>query len=266
MAERAGAVLAATDSPPKLLLAAFPDRYGGVPFAARKERACEKAGVTLDRLILDPASGEEEARTALGMAVQREAPDGVLLQWPIPLGVNEPTLAGNIPLETDIDVMGPEAVRGYFDSADRKPPLTVSAALALLDANGVDLSGRQGVLVGPSSPFNRMFCEAMERRGAGPTRLAAADRPDLASHLARAELVIGSSGKPGLIRTGSLRAGAVVVDGGYANPGRLGDLDLSDGVAHLDAVIPVPGGLGPMTVSVMVEEVILRAEKRAGVL
>jgi len=72
-----------------------------------------------------------------------------------------------------------------------------------------------------------------------------------------------SAGQPGLIRSGAFQEGTVVVDAGYANPGGVGDLDPSDGLTHLGAIVPVPGGLGPMTVSMMVEEVIARAEVEA---
>jgi methylenetetrahydrofolate dehydrogenase (NADP+)/methenyltetrahydrofolate cyclohydrolase len=155
----------------------------------------------------------------------------------------------------------------------------------LLVAHDLDVEGVDTVVVGPATDFNRMFAEALARRGARVSPPQAlpepapgeADRPPapaawaaMRDRLAGAGLVVLSAGVPHAVPARWLAPGAIALDAGYFNPEGRGDLDTGTeagdvegrgvhGLAHLRALAPVPGGLGPMTVSVLVERVIARA-------
>lgn len=92
-------------------------------------------------------------------------------------------------------------------------------------------------------------------------RLSPSD-PELKNGLARAGLVILAAAEAGVVPSSWIRPGAVVIDAGYYNEGGAGDLALDDGIAHLAALAPVPGGVGPMTISMLIEAVVARAEER----
>jgi methylenetetrahydrofolate dehydrogenase (NADP+)/methenyltetrahydrofolate cyclohydrolase len=78
--------------------------------------------------------------------------------------------------------------------------------------------------------------------------------------LAECRLVVVSAAHPGIVSAGWLAPDAVAIDAGYFNEGGVGDIDVSDGFGHLRALAPVPGGIGPMTISMLIERVIERAE------
>ncbi len=242
-------------------------------------RRCAESGVAVTPLILpesvDPDTALDRFQSALS-----SHPDAVFVQVPFPPGFDGGALIDAIPPVADIDVMSPAAIERYELDATAAPPLTVAAALALLDHHGVSVSGLEGVVVGPASAFHDQFARALARRGAvmrprldpGDPGLAAglatsgpeAGLPSagLKAGLATAGLVVVAAADPGLVPAGWIRPGAVVIDAGYYNPGGVGDLALDDGTDHLGALSPVPGGVGPMTVSMLVEAVVARAEDR----
>jgi len=249
---------------PHLFLLAFAGPDGRAPWIEGKLRACREAGVEVTSPVLHEGSTTGDARAALEEALAGGDIDGVFVQFPFPDTVDGDALAASIPRAVDIDVMGPHSVRAFLRGAGGRPPLTVAGTLALLDAHAVRLEERIGLVVGGAVPFNRMFAEALGRRGARMT-LVAPDTPELPARLADADLVVASAARPGILRSGDMAAGSVVIDGGYFNPGGRGDVDVSGGTDHLEALAPVPGGIGPMTVSALVEAVIERAEHgRAG--
>lgn len=257
---RARTVEEARGAPPRLFLLAFEGPGGEVPWVAEKLRACEDAGVEVRTLILRRGLDTRDARTAFEEAVADARADGVFVQFPFPADIAGEVLAGAIPPEADIDVMNPRSVREFLAGREPMPPLTVAATLTLLEAHRIRLPGRTGLVIGDTTPFNCMFREALGRRGAR-TVLVSPDSPELTARLAESTLVVTSAARPGMVRSGSLAPGSIVVDGGYFNPGGVGDVDLSDGADHLEALAPVPGGIGPMTVSALVEAVIVRAER-----
>lgn len=259
--DRAGRVRASRGTPPTLLLVAFADAEGGAPWVSRKGRAGREVGVDVRPLVLPPDLDTAGALAALERAIEVARPDGILLQVPFPPDIDLDALTAAVPAEADVDVMKPEGFRAFMAGRLDRPPATVGAALALLDEGGVDLRDRQGVVIGEDAPFTVMLAEALARRGARMS-VVAAGGAELRERLAESTLIVTSVSRRGAVRASDLAEGSVVVDGGYFNPGGRGDVDVSGGVGHLAALVPVPGGLGPMTVSVLLEGVIACAEAR----
>lgn len=258
--ERARAVQADRGRPPRLLILAFADDEGRVPWVEAKARAAQSAGVEVRSLLLPPGIGTAAAVADFREAVVRHAADGVFVQFPFPAGVDGDALSAVIPRAADVDVMHPEGVRRYLAGEGDSPPVTVTAALTLLDAYGIGVQGRRcRIVVGEPSDFERMLRAAVVRRG-GEVRIEPLAGDDLAHRLADGEVVITSVGRPGAVAASALPQGAIVIDGGYFNPGPRGDVAIGDGVDHLGALAPVPGGIGPLTVSALLEAVVVRAE------
>jgi methylenetetrahydrofolate dehydrogenase (NADP+)/methenyltetrahydrofolate cyclohydrolase len=187
--------------------------------------------------------------------------DGVFIEFPFPAGISAAELTALIPASRDIDIMTEGRTRRYLAGLDPHPPLTISAALELLAAYGVEIAGLPGVVVAEPTPFALIFREAFARRGAEMREIISPDAPDLEALTRGAKVVVATAARPGLLRTGWLERGAVVIDAGYFNPHGHGDIDTSDGIGHLSAFAPVPGGVGPMTVSTMIERLLDWAER-----
>ncbi len=263
LAARGGRIARRLGRLPQLALVAFAGTAGGAPYVARKIRACSAAGVEVIPLILTSGISSLAAQDALGALLEREAYDGVFLEFPFPDEIDGDALIAMIPEAADVDIMGGGRIGQFFSRLDAPPPLTVSAGLELLDGYQIDIVGRSGVVVGQDIPFTRMFSEALARRGAQMLPIRPPAAPDMLRLVERAELVVAAASIPGVLRSAALAAGAIAIDVGYFNPGGHGDIDLSEGMSHLAAIAPVPGGIGPMTVSTLVERVIAFAEETA---
>ena len=264
IAAGAARVAAARGRPPHLLLAAFDDGSGQAPHLAGKLRACAAAGVETSTLLLEPNTNAAAGADLLRQQLSESAPDALFLQFPYPEGLDPAPLIEAIPAELDVDIMTPARVEKYLLGGSPFPPVTVSAALQLIESYAIDIQGLRGVVVGAVTPFCLMFREALTRRGAHLEPIIAANAPDLKLHVLDAQLVVVAAATPGILRSSDLTAGTVAIDSGYYNPGGLGDIDLSDGIEHLHSFAPVPGGIGPMTVCTLIERVIEFASLSTG--
>lgn len=261
LAARAAAVAASRGYAPRLALVAFADERGATPFAERKARAAADVGVEIVTSALPAGVTTGEVEREVRALLGRGPWDGVFVEFPFPPGVDGDAVTALIPEAADLDIMTPARVRRFLDGYDPLPPLTIAAGLELLDAYTVPVEGLRGVVIAESSPFAHCFREALARRGAAMAPLLEPEAPDLEHHLRDAELVVVSAGRPGLVGSGSLAPGAVVIDVGYFNDGGRGDVDTTEGIAHLAAIAAVPGGVGPMTISALLERLIAFAER-----
>ncbi|HUF50671.1 MAG TPA: tetrahydrofolate dehydrogenase/cyclohydrolase catalytic domain-containing protein [Longimicrobiales bacterium] len=260
LAQRATAVRSRRGSPPALLIAAFAEGTGTAPHVVRKLNACAAAGVAARPLILPATVSAADAGVALRAHLAQQPCDGVFLQFPFPPSLDAAALSEAIPPALDVDVMTRACVRHYFTHTAALPPVTVSAGLLLLDAYGMSLRGRTGVIVAEATPFSLMFAEALARQGVAMRPLLAPHTADLATALRGVDVVVVAVAQPAGVSAAQLPAAAVAIDVGYFNPGGRGDIDTSRGAQHLAALAPVPGGIGPMTVSALIERTILFAE------
>jgi methylenetetrahydrofolate dehydrogenase (NADP+) / methenyltetrahydrofolate cyclohydrolase len=261
LATRAARVLDRRGSGPLLLIVGIEDDRGVVPFVQRKVASGAELGITVELLTLAAEVDAAAALGELGTALARRPFDGVFVQVPFPHGFDGDALVEGIPAALDVDVMTRRRIDEYMADPAALPPVTVAAGLALLDAWAVSVEGLDGVVVAEASPFADMFRMALARRGARMQPLVAPGAADLAERAGEAGLVVVAAGSPALVRATQLAPGAVVLDVGYFNTGGVGDVDLTGGAAHLSALSPVPGGIGPMTVSALMERVVLFAER-----
>jgi methylenetetrahydrofolate dehydrogenase (NADP+) / methenyltetrahydrofolate cyclohydrolase len=261
LARRAAAVLERRGRPASLLLVAAETRPGHAPHVERKRRACARAGIAIRTVLLPAGSTTRDLRAALQQGAEDDAIDGIFLQFPLAAGMDGDAAAAVIPAGKDIDLANPAMFERFVDDAAVAPPLTPGALLELLDHYGIEPGQSHAVIVAEPGPLARAFRVVLDRRGAhGPAPLAPGD-PDLDAHLRHADMVVVATARPGTIRSDRIPAGATAIDAGYFNPGGRGDIDTTGGTAHLEAFAPVPGGIGPMTVSVLLEAVISRAER-----
>lgn len=260
IAGRAEAVRARRGYAPSFVLVAFADEDGHAPHVRRKLRMGAAAGVELVPLILAPDAETGDAVDRMRGLLAARAFDGVFLQFPFPDAIDGDVLTAAVPVEFDVDIMTPVRAARYMDGSDDLPPVTVAAALLLLAEYDVPIAGRRGIVVAEDHPFSRMLLMALARCGADMGDLVDPAAPDLDMHVRSADLVVVSAAMPGLVQSTDIAPGAVAIDVGYFNPGGRGDIDVSGGFDHLAALCPVPGGIGPMTISALLERVVLFAE------
>jgi methylenetetrahydrofolate dehydrogenase (NADP+)/methenyltetrahydrofolate cyclohydrolase len=207
-------------------------------------------------IVLSPHATTQETIAAVERDTRHV--DAIFVEFPAPERVDLDAVGAAIPQGLDVDVMSPERMR-RFEVGESAPPVTVSAALALLAEHDVSIDGLRGVLVAAASPFTDAFHIALGRAGARVERVD----PAAAAAAARAQLVVVAAGRPRLVRSADLASDAVVIDVGYYNDGGVGDVDVAGGISHLRAICPVPGGIGPATIALLAERVIEFAEVRS---
>lgn len=222
-------------------------------YVRNKENACADAGI--DTVSYRKPAGIPQAELEAFISGLNADPDidGILLQLPLPKGLDEQPCINAISPEKDVDGL---TVANQGRTAMNIPglrPCTPAGILALMAHYGISVSGKKAVVLGRSILVGRPISLMLGAKGYDATVTMCHSRtPDLASVCHEADILIAAIGKPRFVTADMVKPGAVIIDVGInrGEDGKLcGDVDY-DSVAPLaSAITPVPGGIGPMTIS-----------------
>jgi methylenetetrahydrofolate dehydrogenase (NADP+) / methenyltetrahydrofolate cyclohydrolase len=233
-------------------------------YVGRKRKAAAAVGIVdFHRHLAKTATQAEVAATLDELSVD-ERVSGILLQLPLPPGLDRSALVDRIPASKDVD--GLTTVSQGLLARDQPGlrPCTPSGMIALLDAAGIEIEGARAVVVGRSELVGHPVAELLLRRNATVTVAHSRSR-DLGAISAEADILVAAAGMPGMIGRAHVRPGAAVVDVGiHRGPdGLTGDV-LFDEVSEVAGwITPVPGGVGPMTIAELLANTIEAAETAA---
>lgn len=234
-------------------------------YVSRKQEACREVGITAfdHRLAADARPAEIAALIGRLNADQRV--HGILLQLPLPEGVEAAPLIDLIDPAKDVDGLTTISQGRLLSGRPGLRPCTPRGVLELLDAYGVALEGREAVVVGRSQLVGKPLAQLLLERNATVTVCHSRTR-SLAAVCARAEVLVAAAGVPRLIGREHVRPGAVVIDVGIHRlpEGLCGDVDQSAVRDKAALLTPVPGGVGPMTVAMLLENTLLAADGQSG--
>jgi methylenetetrahydrofolate dehydrogenase (NADP+)/methenyltetrahydrofolate cyclohydrolase len=191
---------------------------------------------------------------------------GVILQLPLPAGLQLGSVIGSLDPGKDLDGIHPLNAGLISRRAGGFAPSCAEAALQILRRSGIPLAGRPAVVIGRSNVVGRPAQLLLIEEDATVTICHRQTR-DLDEQVRRAEIVIVAAGSPGLVHGASIRPGAVVIDCGInvLPDGRVvGDVDLPSVLPRASAVTPVPGGVGPVTNAVLMEHLVVAARLSLG--
>lgn len=193
--------------------------------------------------------------------------DGILLQLPLPRGLDGQSATLEIDPAKDVDGLHPANLGRIVLDRPFLAPCTPSGCMTLLEHYGIPVRGAEVVVVGRSFLVGRPLALLLAARGADATITIAHSRTrSLAEVTRRADIVVAAVGVPRMVTSEYVRPGAVVIDVGInrTESGELvGDVDFDDVAAVADAITPVPGGVGPMTVAMLMRNTAIAAEHRA---
>ena len=229
-------------------------------------RAGEKVGldVRVERLA-DHASAAD-VRSALLRLSADDTVHGIILQTPLPPGVDGVEVATAIAPEKDVDGANPVSVGRLTAGLPAFAPATAAAVLRLLDDHGVELSGRRVAVVGRSLVVGKPAAMLLLARDATVTICHSRTR-DLAARTSEADVLVAAVGRPRMLGAEHVGPGAVVIDVGTTpdESGNLvGDVDAEAVMGRAGAVTPVPGGVGPVTTALLLHNTVAAAERAAG--
>ena len=241
-------------------------------YVRAKGKATLEAGMASFEHRLPAATSEAELLALIAQLNADPAVDGILVQLPLPAGIDEQAVIAAIAPGKDVDGF-------HIDNAGRLAvgqegfvPCTPLGCLMLLqDALG-DLSGKEAVVIGRSNIVGKPMAQLLLNANATVT-IAHSRTADLPAVVRRADIVVAAVGRPEMIRGDWLKPGAVVIDVGInrlaptddAPKGRLvGDVAYDEAAGVAAAITPVPGGVGPMTIAVLLRNTLVAAYRHAG--
>lgn len=238
---------------PGLAVVLIGDDPASLVYVRSKLRQCENAGINAALHHLPATTAQETALAKLQELNADPAVHGILLQWPVPAGLDYAELIEAIDPRKDVDGFHPLNSGRLFEGRPLFVPCTPLGIMRLLDEHGYEVAGRHAVVVGRSPIVGRPMAAVFLTRDATVT-VCHSRTEDLAKHTRSADVLVVAAGKPGLIGAEHVRPGAIVIDVGINRlaDGKLaGDVDF-DAVRPLaEAITPVPGGVGPMTVAML---------------
>lgn len=253
---------------PQLNVVVVGDDPASAIYVRRKREACDRVGVAVKEHRLPASTSTEEVATLLEALNLDPMVTGVLLQLPLPPGRDERRLLETIHPSKDVDCFHPENVGRAVQGTGTLLPATPKGILLLLEGERVALRGAHAVVVNHSNLIGRPLAALLLQRDATVT-VAHKHTRDLARVTREGDVLVSATGVPGLITKGHVKPGAVVVDVGIARVGGkvVGDVLFDEVLEVASAVTPVPGGVGPMTVAVLLANVVAahRLQHRAEV-
>jgi len=222
-------------------------------YVGNKRRACERTGIVSTAFDL-PATTDMETLQALIERLNADgAIDGILVQLPLPQGLDSAAVIERITPHKDVDGFHPYNVGRLAQRLPGLRPCTPFGVMRLLETYAIDPKGMEAVIVGASNIVGRPMALELLLAGATVT-VTHRFTHDLAAHVARADLLVVAAGKPGLVQGEWIKPGAVVIDVGInrmADGSLAGDVVFASASERAAWITPVPGGVGPMTVAML---------------
>ena len=238
---------------PRLALVRVGDDPASAVYVRRKVKDCARCGIDSEHVHLPADATQEAVLATIDDLQSRDDVDGILVQLPLPAGLDEVQVLESVDPARDVDGFHPNNLGRLLFRRALLEPCTPSGVMHMLSQVGVCPRGKEAVVVGRSRIVGRPMAQMLTRADATVT-LCHRHTPDLEGHVRRAELLVVATGVPGLVRGEWVREGAVVVDVGInRNPeGRLvGDVDFARARERAALITPVPGGVGPLTVAML---------------
>jgi methylenetetrahydrofolate dehydrogenase (NADP+)/methenyltetrahydrofolate cyclohydrolase len=234
-------------------------------YVGGKRRACVEAGMADLHQHLPADTSQEKVAALLDDLAADPAVSGILLQLPVPEGLDGAALVGRIPPGKDVDGLTTASVGLLARGLPGLRPCTPSGIIELLDSYDVELSGTPTVVVGRSELVGRPVAALLVGRNATLTICHSRTR-DLAAVCRGADVLVVAAGKQAIIGADAVKPGATVIDVGmHRTPqGLRGDVDFEAVREVAGKLTPVPGGVGPMTIAMLLRNTLLAAQAATG--
>jgi methylenetetrahydrofolate dehydrogenase (NADP+)/methenyltetrahydrofolate cyclohydrolase len=266
-------LVARTGSAPGLATVLVGEDPASQIYVGGKQRASAEVGmVPIDRRLPADSAAAEIAAELEGLNADDEV-SGILLQLPLPGGLDGSELTALIDPRKDVDGLTPVNAGLLAQGRPGLRPATPLGVMELLADTGVELAGAEVVVVGRSNLFGKPMAALALGANATVTTCHSRTR-DLPGVCRRADVLIAAVGRPRLIERDFVKPGAVLIDVGQSRltpqeagnkSGIVGDIDFEQVVEIASAITPVPGGVGPMTIAMLLRNTLQAARARARV-
>ena len=255
------------DRPPGLAVLRVGDDPASAVYVANKEKACARVGIASYGEHLAADTPADQVLSTIQSLNADLRVDGILLQLPLPKGLDERPLLEAIDPEKDADGLHTLNLGRLLKGEPGPRSCTPAGVMALLRSNGIDPAGQRAVVIGRSILVGQPMALMLQAANATVT-VAHSRTADLAAHTREADIVVVAAGRPGMVGAEHVRPGAAVVDVGiHRKPegGLCGDVVAEEVEPIAAALSPVPGGVGPMTVTMLLVNTVVAWCRRHGI-
>ena len=232
-------------------------------YVRNKVKACEEAGIRSFRHDLPEETTQKQAEELVSALAEDENVHGILIQLPLPRGLDEKRLLSLIPPSKDVDGFLAENIGRLALKEAGTVACTPLGVMEMLSRSNIPVAGKRAVVVGRSNIVGRPMALLLLNADATVT-VCHSKTKDLLEECRRADILVAAIGKPKFITADMVKEGAVVIDVGMDRDenGKLcGDVDFENVKEKASAITPVPGGVGPMTIAMLLKNTCDAAER-----
>lgn len=250
---------------PRLDVLVAAEDPSSVTYVAMKQRWAEQIGIIGTQWQIDGNTSESWLHDKIDSL--NEDPDihGVLLQHPLPKHLDEPAALERLGAEKDVDGISPQSLGRLLTGAPGFRCATPLGMMRLLDEYGIECEGKHAVVVGRSVILGKPAALMLLERNATVT-ICHSRTPNLKEVCRTADILVAAVGRAEMFTSEYVKPGVIVLDAGYnkveGRKGDVGDVHFESVSPLADAITPVPGGIGPMTVTMLLSNVVDAAERR----
>ncbi|OOF28216.1 bifunctional methylenetetrahydrofolate dehydrogenase/methenyltetrahydrofolate cyclohydrolase FolD [Salinivibrio sp. IB872] len=232
-------------------------------YVGSKRRVCDEVGFVSRSYDLPSTCSQHELLTLIDTLNDDDTIDGILVQLPLPAGIDATSVLERIRPDKDVDGFHPYNVGRLCQRMPTLRSCTPKGIITLLDRYNVPLRGKHAVVVGASNIVGRPMTLELLLAGCTTTTCHRFTQ-DLEAHVRQADVLVVAVGKPKFIPGEWIKPGAIVIDVGInrMDSGQLiGDIDYDVAYEKASHITPVPGGVGPMTVATLIENTLMACEQ-----
>jgi methylenetetrahydrofolate dehydrogenase (NADP+)/methenyltetrahydrofolate cyclohydrolase len=231
-------------------------------YVRMKQRKATEAGLTPRHVELPETATQADVEAAVQELVDDPGVHGILVQLPLPDGLDPEPVLARVPPEKDVDGLTERSMGRLVRGLPGHVPCTPLGVMRLLERYGVETAGKRAVVVGRSTLVGLPQVLLLGRKGVDATvTLAHSRTPDLAAVCREADIIVAAAGQARMITAGHVKPGAAVLDVGVSRTedGIVGDVDFDAVQAVAGAITPMPGGTGPMTIGCLLQNTMAAA-------
>ncbi len=250
--------VAALTRKPQMAVILVGDNPASLIYVTHKKKTAERIGIEAQIYHLSPVMTQDALIAFIEELNQNPAVHGIIVQLPLPKHINESCILNAINPQKDIDGLHPQNLGQLFIDQPTFIPCTPLACLTLLKSVCKNLTGKTAIVVGRSRLVGKPMAQLLLNEQCTVIQ-AHSKTKNLKKLCSIADIIVSATGHAGLIRKSYVKKGAVLIDVGIirlADKKITGDMAFNEMIGHAKAITPVPGGVGPMTVMMLMKNVV----------
>jgi len=254
---------------PKLVAVSCGENPASIVYMNQQKKSCEKMGIDYEIMSLSENTDENGIIETIKKLNEDEKVTGIILQLPLPKEVDTRKVQSNIAPEKDVEGVNPVNMGWIVYGRPIVAPCTALAVKEIIEYLGVDLYGKEVVMVGHSDIVGKPVALLLVDKYATITicHIGTSDAGKLKEHVGKAEILIVAVGKANLIPGDWIKEGAIVIDVGINRVGDkiVGDVEFEKAKEKASWITPVPGGVGVITTAILLKNTVLLAKLQKGI-